>query len=144
MSEQKAMGYHSAQEMLAERFHMDEDLLKSLNPQADFSKAGNSDRRGEMRSTTPCREVASIDVSKPREQVIAYGEGSQGAGRCSRPRSGPTERPSPKGVYKVKGVAQHPDYTYDPSKLTWGPKKAGKLHIPPGPNGLGSGSSGSP
>jgi lipoprotein-anchoring transpeptidase ErfK/SrfK len=47
---------------------------------------------------------------------------------------GSTERPSPKGTWTVKGVAQNPDYVYDPSKLTWGPKRAGKLHIPPGPN----------
>ena len=28
----------------------------------------------------------------------------------------------------------NPDYTYDPAKLTWGPRTAGKLVIKPGPN----------
>ena len=38
-------------------------------------------------------------------------------------------------MHKVKGVAWHPTYTYDPAKLAWGPRAAGKLVIKPGPNG---------
>jgi lipoprotein-anchoring transpeptidase ErfK/SrfK len=47
---------------------------------------------------------------------------------------GSTTRPSPVGTFKVNGVSRNPDYMYDPSKLTWGPKHAGKLHIDAGPN----------
>ncbi len=133
MSKQKGMDYHSPREMLAERFHMDNDLLKTLNPQADFAKAGTQIVVVDP-SQAALPEVASIDVIKAKEQVVAY-DGEHKVLAVFPATVGSTERPSPKGVWKVKGVAQHPDYTYDPSKLTWGPKKAGKLHIPPGPNG---------
>src|SRR4051812_11574317 len=34
------LGYSSSQELLAEKFHMDEDLLVALNPGRDLEKAG--------------------------------------------------------------------------------------------------------
>ncbi len=34
------MGYTSVTEMLAERFHMDENYLKELNPGVDFNIPG--------------------------------------------------------------------------------------------------------
>jgi len=133
MSKLKSMGYSSALEMLSERFHMDQDLLKALNPNADLGRAGTQivvvDPGASMLPA-----VASIDVDKHTKSVTAL----DAAGKVLAvfPATvGSTEKPSPKGVWKVKGVAQNPDYLYDPSKLTWGPRKHGKLHIPPGPNG---------
>jgi murein L,D-transpeptidase YcbB/YkuD len=32
------------------------------------------------------------------------------------------------------GVSFNPTYTYDPSKLSWGPKRHGRFTIKPGPN----------
>jgi lipoprotein-anchoring transpeptidase ErfK/SrfK len=133
MSKLKTMGYTSALEMLAERFHMDQDLLKALNPNADLGKAG-----AQIVVVDPgaavLPDVAAIDVNKHTKSVTAL----DAAGKVLAvfPATvGSTEKPSPKGVWKVKGVAQNPDYLYDPRKLTWGPRKHGKLHIPPGPNG---------
>lgn len=40
LAELEWLGYSGPQEMLAERFHMDQDLLEALNPDADFSKPG--------------------------------------------------------------------------------------------------------
>jgi lipoprotein-anchoring transpeptidase ErfK/SrfK len=37
-------------------------------------------------------------------------------------------------VHKVRGVSFNPTYTYDPSKLTFGPKTHGRFVIHPGPN----------
>ena len=36
------LGYRDAAEMLAERFHMDETLLRRLNPSVTFAKAGEA------------------------------------------------------------------------------------------------------
>ena len=47
---------------------------------------------------------------------------------------GSTERPAPSGKALVVAVAPNPSYTYDPSRLTFGPKHTGKLTIAPGPN----------
>jgi hopanoid biosynthesis associated RND transporter like protein HpnN len=133
MSEQPALGYTSAQEMLAERFHMGQDLLKALNPGADLSKAGTKILVAAVDDEPPLSPVDHIDVDKTGSEVMAYG--ADGHVVAAYPATvGSTERPSPKGTWKVKGVAQNPDYVYNPAKLTWGPKHAGKLHIPPGPN----------
>jgi lipoprotein-anchoring transpeptidase ErfK/SrfK len=133
LSKLPAAGYTSVTEALAERFHMDGDFLTQLNPNADFSKAGTQLVVVDP-GTAVLPKVASIDVSKATKSVTAYDDGHKIVAVFPA-TVGSTERPSPKGAWKVKGVAQNPDYTYDPSKLTWGPKSAGKLHIPPGPNG---------
>jgi lipoprotein-anchoring transpeptidase ErfK/SrfK len=133
MSKQTRMGYTSALEMLGERFHMDQDLVTALNPGADLQKAGT-----EIVVVDPgasaLAPVAHIDIDKRTKSVTA--RDAAGKVLAVFPATvGSTEKPSPKGTWKVKGVAQNPDYLYDPTKLTWGPKSHGKLHIPPGPNG---------
>lgn len=40
MSRLDRLGYQRASEGLAEKFHMDEDFLRALNPNVDFAKAG--------------------------------------------------------------------------------------------------------
>ena len=132
MSEQPALGYTSSKEMLAERFHMDEQLLVALNPNADLTKAGTQITVVDPgQASLP--EVKTIDVDKGKEEVVAYDADHKPVGVFPA-TVGSTTRPSPKGTWKVNGVSQNPDYRYDPTKLTWGPKHAGKLHIPPGPN----------
>ncbi len=132
MSKQKALGYTSPLQMLSQRFHMDEQLLQALNPGADLSKAGTKIVVVDPGQAT-LAAVKTIDVNKAHAQVTAYDENHKIVGVFPA-TVGSTSRPSPKGTWKVTGVSQDPDYMYDPSKLTWGPKHAGKLHIPPGPN----------
>ncbi len=121
-------------EALAERFHMSQALLKALNPGVNFGAAGAQiivadDAPAEFAKG----DVARIDVTKSDASARAYDE----AGKLIAfyPATvGSTERPSPSGTHKVVGVAWNPDYTYDPKKLAWGPRSAGKLVIKPGPN----------
>ncbi len=132
MSKVQSLGYTSPLQMLSQRFHMDEQFLQALNPGADLSKAGT-----QIVVVDPGQgavpQVKSLDVNKAMAQVVAYDE-SHKVVAVFPATVGSTSRPSPKGTWKVTGVSQNPDYMYDPSKLTWGPKHAGKLHIPPGPN----------
>jgi lipoprotein-anchoring transpeptidase ErfK/SrfK len=127
--------YHDTAEMLAERFHMDEDAMKALNPGVDFAKAGSVLVVAQPGAAPfEKRDVTRIEVSKAHAQVIAYGDKHQVL--AVYPATvGSRERPSPSGTHKVNGVAWNTDYTYDPKKLKWGPRKHGKLHIKPGPNG---------
>ena len=132
MSKVSSLGYTSPLQMLSQRFHMDEQFLQALNPGADLSKAGTrivvvDPGQGALPA------VKTLDVNKKMAQVIAYDD-SHKVVAVFPATVGSTTRPSPKGTWKVTGVSQNPDYMYDPSKLTWGPKHAGKLHIPPGPN----------
>ena len=77
-------------------------------------------------------EVTRIDVAKADASVRAFDQA--GDLIAFYPATvGSTERPSPSGTHKVVGVAWKPDYTYDPAKLHWGPRSAGKLVISPGP-----------
>ena len=132
MSKQQQVGYHSPSEMLAERFHMSEDALKALNPNADFTKAGTM---LVVAQTGPIAvpKVNHIEVDKKNAAVRAYDADDKMI--AFMPATvGSTDKPSPTGVHKINGVAHDPKYTYDPKKLTWGPKDQGKFVVPSGPN----------
>lgn len=127
--------YSSPLEALAARFHMSQALMQALNPGADFSKVGTSLLVAAPGAPALTRgQVARIVVSKAKDQVFAY----DGDGKLLvvYPATvGSTERPSPAGLHKIKGVGWNPTYTYDPSKLHWGPRSHGKFVIKAGPKG---------
>ncbi len=133
MSQLQSLGYTGPQQMLAERFHMDQDLLKALNPNVDFAKAGATITVVDPGAATLAGPVKRLVVDKASASVTAFGDDAK-VMAIFPATVGSAERPSPHGTWKVKGVRQNPDYVYDPKKLHWGPRHAGKLHIPPGPN----------
>ena len=120
-------------EALAERFHMDVPLLQALNPGADFSAAGSKIVvAAPSRPELPAK-VARIEVDKARKQVRAYDAGDKLL--AAYPATvGSADLPTPEGEWAVRTVAPSPTYTYDPSRLNFGNKKAGKLTIKAGPN----------
>ncbi|WP_427026515.1 L,D-transpeptidase family protein (plasmid) [Aureimonas ureilytica] len=127
------IGYRGPEEMLAERFHMDEDFLRELNPGADFSKAGT-----QILVTDPGAEpetkVARIVISKSRGELFAYDENDKVV--IAAPATiGSGDTPSPSGTMKVNGSAQEPTYEYDPDKNFQQGKNKKELTLPPGPNG---------
>jgi lipoprotein-anchoring transpeptidase ErfK/SrfK len=132
MAQQPAMNYHDAVEMLAERFHMDEALLRELNPAANFNQAGAAIVVTAAGADTLPAKVARIEIDKTLGRVRAFDEG--GAQLAVYPATvGSTERPAPSGEWAVRTLAPRPTYTYDPSRLTFGKPKA-KLTIKAGPN----------
>lgn len=133
MAEMKWLGFHGPVEMLAERFHMDEDLLKTLNPGADFGKAGTKLLVADT-GPVPAGKVSRIVVDKNRGELVAYDE--SGAIVLSDPATiGSQDTPSPSGDLTVKGVANDPTYSYDPSKNFKQGENDQPLTIPAGPNG---------
>ena len=125
-------GYARPSEMLAERFHMSEKLLQALNPGADLTKVGTVLVVAQPLIPDLAR-VDHIEVDKAAASVRAYA--ADGTLIASFPATvGSTDRPSPSGERKVRGVSFNPIYTYDPSRLTFGPKRHGKFIIQPGPN----------
>jgi lipoprotein-anchoring transpeptidase ErfK/SrfK len=133
MAKLPALAFTSPVQELAERFHMDEALLKSLNPGVDFGQAGS---RIVVAALGPDRlkaPVERIEVDKTRRQIRAYGAGE--VLLAVYPATvGSAERPAPEGEWAVRTVAPNPTYTYDPSRLTFGKTAEGKLTIRPGPN----------
>ena len=128
-----SLSYTSTAEMLAERFHMDEDYMKSLNPGVDFTVPGTV-----IKVVAPGANktgvVAKIIADKGRKQVFAYDAG--GALLAAYPATiGSTDTPSPSGTVTVERVVFNPGYTYNP-KINFKQGANDKiLDIPPGPNG---------
>ena len=128
-----AMSFTSVTEKLAEQFHMDENYLKALNPNADFSIPGTT-----IKVINPGQpktgQVARIVADKSKEQVFAYG--ADGALVAAYPATiGSTDTPSPTGTHTVERIALDPGYTYNP-KINFKQGDNDKiLQIPPGPNG---------
>jgi lipoprotein-anchoring transpeptidase ErfK/SrfK len=132
----KIVGYRDPVELIAEKAHMDEGLLRALNPGADFTKAGTTIQVAAVAASDLPQKVARIEVDKAMEQVRAF----DGAGKVLAvyPATvGSSDRPAPTGEWAVNTTAPNPTYTYDASRLTFGSKKAkaaGKLTVPAGPN----------
>jgi lipoprotein-anchoring transpeptidase ErfK/SrfK len=129
-----AMGFESAKEALAEKFHMTEELLDQLNPGADFTMAGTKIIVAQPGDNQLPADVALIEVDKADKALRAYDAG--GKLLAFYPATiGSDERPAPEGLLTVTGVAKEPTYTFDPKRLTYSqPGVKGKLTLPPGPN----------
>ncbi|MCX8996496.1 L,D-transpeptidase [Rhizobiaceae bacterium BDR2-2] len=128
-----ALSYTSVEEALAERFHMDENYLRELNPGVDFTIPGSVIKvisPGERKTGAVTRIVAD----KGRKQVFAYDE--SGALVAAYPATiGSSDTPSPSGTHTVARIALDPGYTYNPKINFKQGDNHGILQIPPGPNG---------
>ena len=128
----KGLYYTRVTEMLSEKFHMDEDFLKKLNPKATFKKAGEKLVVANIRNEVP-EDIHLIVAHKGAKQLYLFNSRNQMIG--SFPATiGSSDTPSPTGKYKVTGVAPNPWYSYSPSNFVQG-KNTKPLSLPPGPNG---------
>lgn len=131
MAEMEKLGYTSIAERLAERFHMDEDLLSALNRDSDFAV-------GETVSVADPGDpvegkVARIEVDRKLAQVWAFSE--DGTLLAVYPATiGSEENPAPSGTHEVKGVALMPTYTYNPDVNFQQGDNTEVLEIAGGPN----------
>ncbi len=135
MSELDALSYTSPEELLAEKFHMDIDLLRELNPDASFSGAGGTILVTDVRDEKqPEFQAARIEVRKSDQSVRALDE--DGTLLAYYPATiGSTSTPSPSGTHGVTGVAREPTYRYDPKKLDFaGVDLTQAVTVAPGPN----------
>ena len=127
----KGLYYTRVTEMLGEKFHMDEDFLKKLNPKATFKKAGEKIIVANIRNEVP-EDIHLIVAHKGAKQLYLFNSRNQMIG--SFPATiGSSDTPSPTGTYKVTGVAPNPWYSYSPSNFIQGNNKK-PLSLPPGPN----------
>lgn len=128
-----SLAFSSVTEALAEKFHMDENYLKELNPGIDFTIPGTR-----IKVINPGTEkkgvVARIVADKARKQIFAYDDAGQLV--VSYPASiGSSDTPSPSGLHAVARVAFDPNYTYNPKINFQQGNNTKVLTIPPGPNG---------
>ena len=134
-AELKRLDYTGADEMLAERFHMDEDLLTSLNPGKKFDKAGTviAVANVNVKRVALNTKIGKIEVDKSRKQLRVLGP--DGKLLAMYPASiGSEEKPAPSGTLKVVRVAKNPTYVYNPDFAFRGVKAKEEFKIAPGPN----------
>ena len=132
LAEYDCLCYERHSEAIAEEFHMDEDLLKAMNPDVDFSKAGT-----EISVLEPGRPVdatvSRIEVDKAQEMVFAFDDADKLV-FAARATIGSENTPSPSGQMKVEAVAPQPTYTWNAKKNLGGDSDE-TYSIAAGPNG---------
>ncbi|MEL6921892.1 MAG: L,D-transpeptidase [Pseudomonadota bacterium] len=127
------IGFRNAREMLAERFHVDENYLQRVNPGADFSHAGTKIKVPNVGRFLEIR-VARIEADKSKLQLRAYAINDRLI--AAYPASiGSQDTPSPTGAHRVRNKAQNPQYTYDPNGSAQPGLSKGLVRLPAGPNG---------
>ena len=138
--------YTGPEELLAEKFHLTEELLKALNPKKPLHDAGtkivvpnvlDDPKKDPVAAKAVKGEtkglVARIEVLKSARSLKALDK--DGKLVAFYPASiGSAEKPAPSGEYKVRAIAENPVYTYNPEFKFKGVKADKKLTIKPGPN----------
>jgi lipoprotein-anchoring transpeptidase ErfK/SrfK len=127
------LSYTGPDELLAEKFHMDKELLNRLNPGKRFDQARTTIRVANVERPEPAKagrlvvdkKVQGVFVFDRQNSIIAFYPATIGS----------SEMPSPSGTAKVTEVVHNPTYRYDPAKLHFKEVKTRrKLKINPGPN----------
>ncbi len=135
-----AMGYQSATELLAERFHSSPALLAQMNRGVAMT-AGKAIKVPAVTpfdpDAKPVHEAANagITIQVSREESALRATRADGTLVFFAPvSSGSTHDPLPPGDWKVTGVAWHPVFHYNPD-LFWDAKpKDEKQTLTAGPN----------
>jgi lipoprotein-anchoring transpeptidase ErfK/SrfK len=128
-----ALGFVSAKEALAEKFHMSEALLATLNPGKSFDRAGESIAVIALGAREKLPAVTRIEVDKTRETVKAFA--ADGKLLAFFPATvGSAEKPTPTGKLKVTSVHRNPTYRYNPKYRFKGVRSRVPFLVRPGPN----------
>ena len=134
MAELDSLSYTSIEELLGEKFHVDPEVLKTLNPGARLDHPGEKIIVPNVVDVGPAGEVKRIEIDKSRGVLRGYG--ADGELLVVYPASiGSDDNPSPSGKMSVKGVAKNPKYSYRPDKNFQQSDNDEPLTLPPGPNG---------
>jgi lipoprotein-anchoring transpeptidase ErfK/SrfK len=129
----KALNYTSPREAIAEKFHMSETLLSTLNPGKKFDRAGETIFVAAVRNKQVKLTIGRVEVDKSRQTVKAFDP--SGALVAFFPATvGSEEKPTPRGSFKVVSVDPNPTYGYNPDYKFKGVQSKKPFTINPGPN----------
>ena len=133
MSRLEHLGYTSPVELLAEKFHVSEDLLRQLNRGRTLDQAGSAIVVPNVRDARADGAMARVEVDKTLKAVRGFAD--DGSLVAFYPATiGSTEKPAPSGTFRIRGVARNPTYHYDPKFQFKGVKAQHPFTIRPGPN----------
>lgn len=128
----EVLAYARATEELAETFHMDEQLLKALNPKSDF-RAGSSVLVVDKGSDDLGADVVRLEIDRAAGTVRAYG--AAGLLAAYPATVGSLYQKAPAGPLKVEAVAAQPAWDFQSRRptLSGGPGRR-SVEVAPGPN----------
>lgn len=129
------LAYTSPLEALAEKFHTTPRLLRQLNPDLRLEPGaaltvpqvedGTAAVEGEGPLTVTVSESGSwLQVADPEGAVVFYAAASAGSRKA----------PLPIGEWEVTGVAEEPEFRYDPDLFWDSAPTDEETVLPPGPN----------
>jgi peptidoglycan hydrolase-like protein with peptidoglycan-binding domain len=90
------LGYTSAEELLAEKFHMSQQLLRKLNPGISFDKAGQEVVVANVERSSLPGTISRIEVESQMQRVVAYDK-DHNVVAIYPATVGSEDRPSPEG-----------------------------------------------
>ena len=129
----KSLGFESVQEALGERFHASPALLKKLNPEADFGKAGTVLQVPNVADLPALPKAAKLVIDKS-DSTLALLD-ADGKVLAQYPASsGSTHDPLPIGEWKIQSVTTDPSFHYNPALFWDADPSHSKATIAPGPN----------
>ena len=133
MQKLKVLSYTSPREAIAEKFHMSEALLETLNPGKKFDRVGEILLVADIvRDVSPLK-LDRIEVDKSRQTVRAFAPSGELVAFFPA-TVGSKEKPTPSGILKVVSADANPNYRYDPDYKFKGVKSKKPFTIKPGPN----------
>nr|WP_245895032.1 L,D-transpeptidase [Devosia submarina] len=125
------LGFTSIEEGLAEKFHMDIDLFRALNPSSALV-AGEQVIVAQLAEPLEGK-VARIEADKKLGQLRAYDRDNRLI--VAYPATvGSDDNPSPVGTHTVTAIAPEPIYTYNPEVNFQQGNNDEVLELAPGPN----------
>ena len=127
------LDYTSAEELLAEKFHMSPQLLRKLNRGVRFDKTGQEILVANVERSALAGKISRVEVDAERQRVLAYDK-DHNVVAIYPATVGSKDRPSPEGEFKVTKISENPVYHYDPALHLRGVDVKKKLDLPPGPN----------
>jgi lipoprotein-anchoring transpeptidase ErfK/SrfK len=129
------LSFTSPREELAEKFHMSEQLLTTLNPGRRFDRAGDTiivlDTGGGGTGTS--EKADRVEVDKNRGTVKLFDKSNSLIGFYPA-TVGSEDKPSPSGTLKVTEIDRNPTYRYNPNYHFKDVHSRKPFTIRPGPN----------
>jgi lipoprotein-anchoring transpeptidase ErfK/SrfK len=130
-SELDSLGYSSALEALAERFHTSPSLLKRLNPRAQLA-AGETIRVPNVQREAPPRAARVVIDASDRSVALLD---AAGCAFARYPASmGSENDPPPVGTWKITETIRDPTFFYNPDLFWDADPSHSKAKLPAGPN----------
>jgi lipoprotein-anchoring transpeptidase ErfK/SrfK len=133
MSRLAHLDYAGPVQLLAEKFHVAQSLLRELNRGRALDRAGSTIVVPNVRDARADDAVARVEVDKGLKAVRAFA--ADGSLVAFYPATiGSKEQPAPSGTFRILKVTRHPTYRYNPKFHFKGVHTHHPFTIKPGPN----------